>query len=208
MGAVRVRREEQPAVVTLAAVVIPGAVNLVAVRIKDPAQPRVVQTAAAGSPSLKVDLVLRAGRERDLEPVDVLLEIDLTRGRTPDRHPPSGAAVGRVRVGILRVRDVDDRQLVLASCEALAAGRDVVGAVRVRRELHPGGVAGATTLAVRGVVKKVAVRIVDRDDLREERDVVGAVVAVVNHGLKVDPVGPALLQFHREPVVVEGVGVA
>ena len=179
VGAARVRREGQPAVETHAVVVIPVAGNLVAVRIKDPAQPRVVQTAAAGRPSLKVDLVLRAGRERDLEPVDVLgrplgvlIEIDTARDRTPDRRPSPG--VGMSVWQVVTLRNVEDRQLVLASCEALAAGRDVVGAVRVRRELHPGGVAGATTLAVRGVVKKVdvpiAVLIVDRDDLREERE--------------------------------------
>ena len=36
----------------------------------------------------------------------------------------------------------------------------------------------------------------------------GAVAAVANHGLKVDPVGLACLELHAEPVVVEGVIVA
>ena len=74
---------------------------------------------------------------------------------------------GRVLVVILR--DVADRQLVLACREAKAGDRDVVGAVRVRSELHSGHVAGATILAVRGVEEVVAVRIVERDDRSSSR---------------------------------------
>ena len=142
VGAVLLRRERHPGVFALAAVVVLGAGNLVAVRIKDPAQIRVPQGTAPGCLSLQVDLV---GARREvcyLEPVAVLGEIDLACGRTSDRHRPGRAAVGRVLIGMI-VHDINDPKLVAARLERLTARRYVVGAVILRRERHPEQVVGA-----------------------------------------------------------------
>ena len=133
-----------PGVVGLAAVVVPGAGNVVPGRTEDPAQIRVPQGAAAGCLALQVDLVGGADGGLQFEPVDVTREIDLASLLIlliPDRHSPGRAAVGRVLVGILR--DVDDRQLVAARLERLAARRDVIGATDMGVKRHTEQVVGA-----------------------------------------------------------------
>ena len=82
-------------------------------------------------------LVGGVGGGLQFEPVDVTREIDLASRRIlqiPDRHSPGRAEVGRVLVGILR--DVDDRQLVAARLERLAARRDVIGATGMGVKRH------------------------------------------------------------------------
>ena len=94
--------------------------------------------------SRQVDLVRPADRQYHPVPVDVLRKIDLASRwilQIPDRHSPGRAEVGRVLVGILR--DVDDRQLVAAPLERLAARRDVIGATGTGVKRHTEQVVGA-----------------------------------------------------------------
>ena len=132
--------EGDPGVGALAAVVVPGAGNVVPVRVVDPAQQRVPQGAAAGCLALQVDLVGGADGFVHLEPVDVAIEIDLARDRGPDQRMLCRVTVGRVLAGILR--DVFDPQLVAAPLERLAARRDVIGAIVMGVKRHAEQVVG------------------------------------------------------------------
>ena len=188
---------------TLAAVVVPGAVDEDSVRVVEPVQGRIPQRAVAARGSLKIDPVGLARLQLDREPVAVAPGLDLAGGGAADRDPSRGAGVGRKVV-----RDLDDRQRVGAGVvggrvDVIAGRGRIVGGGLGRGEKHL-AVRALAAVVVKIAADFVAARVEDCVQGRmRQRTVAG------RRALQIDPVGLACFQLDREPVaVVHGLDLA
>ena len=157
----------------------------------DPAQIRVTQGAGPGSGAVQVDPVGLVRLQGHRNPVAVPRIVDLARRRAADLHRTARSGPSREIV-----RDLRHRQRVCAFRVSMGAGRHVVDAGLGRREKHP-AVATRAAVVVRRAGEENAVGIVDPVQIRVTQGAAPGMPA-----LQVDPVGPARLQRHREPVAV------